>query len=629
MASTPTTGGDNIASLQEEEAKETLRYKTLWQKALWRIRHDPLTLTALIVLGILVTLCFSAPLIVRLLDIEYNNNDPYSNRLSPGARVADSNTTAYTWDVATGEIVRNPIGHNDTVLSIGMSPDGDIFATASADGTVRLWRTSIAGFIRVLETHEETHEAVNAVIFHPGGEWFLTASDDGTAQLWPVDKPVRTDPDVPVMVFEGHTAGVTSAAFSPDGTQLLTGSADGTARLWSVPEGDLLRSFGATPTAEGEAAPDAVAINAVAYSPDGATILAGSADGTIQVWDASNGAALDSFTHDDAVTMMHFNAAGDLLLTASADGTARLWDVAAGEVAQTFSGHDVAVYSAVFGTDENSVITAGADGTTYLWDAASGEVTQTFNTVDYPVHAAVMTPDGTTIITGTEGRRRMYLLGTDGAGRDLATRLLYGGQVSLKIGLFSALGSLTIGIVLGIASGFYRGRFDDVVMWIITTLNSIPQLFLLLIISAMLAPNENTLILVLVFLGWTGATRIVRGETFALREREFVLAARAIGASPLRIMFVHIAPNVISVLLIVMTRSVGGLILTESALSFLGFGVKQPTPTWGNMLTGGLDLLREAPHIVFAPGLLISLTVLCLYTIGDGLRDAFDPRLSD
>lgn len=226
---------------------------------------------------------------------------------------------------------------------------------------------------------------------------------------------------------------------------------------------------------------------------------------------------------------------------------------------------------------------------------------------------------------GTEG----HILGTDELGRDHLARLLHGGQVSLGIGFSAAILALTIGSSIGVFTGYYGGVIDDGVIWFITTLNSVPQIFLLLTISALLAPGPLGLILVFSLLGWTGATRLVRGETFALKQREFVLAARAVGASSWRIMFTHILPNVFSLLIISLSRAIGGLILAESALSFLGFGIKPPTPTWGNMLSGGLDLLNRAPHLVVAPGLLISITVLCLYIVGDGLRDAFDPKIAD
>jgi peptide/nickel transport system permease protein len=226
----------------------------------------------------------------------------------------------------------------------------------------------------------------------------------------------------------------------------------------------------------------------------------------------------------------------------------------------------------------------------------------------------------------------LHILGTDELGRDHLARLLYGGRVSLGIGFAAAAVTFTIGVSLGLITGFFGGWLDDLVIWFITTLNSIPQLFLLLIISALLNPTPLSLILVLAFLSWTGTTRLVRGETFSLREREFIVAARAIGASSPRIMFLHILPNVFSVTIINLFGLIGGLILTESALSFLSFGIPSSTaPSWGNMLSQGLDIIKSptARHLVILPGLMISITVLCLYIIGDGLRDAFDPRISD
>jgi peptide/nickel transport system permease protein len=218
-----------------------------------------------------------------------------------------------------------------------------------------------------------------------------------------------------------------------------------------------------------------------------------------------------------------------------------------------------------------------------------------------------------------------HLLGTDDLGRDHLARLLYAGQVSLAIGFLAAALSLVIGVSIGLLTGFFGGIVDDIVIWLITTINSVPFFFIVLIIAAVLSPGAETLIVVLGFLGWTGTTRLVRGETLSLREREFVISARAIGATPLRIMFAHILPNLISIILINLAIDIGVIILVEAGLSYLGVGVKPPTATWGNMLTGTQSFFTRGPHLVFWPGLLIFLTVLCLYVLGDGLRDAFDP----
>ncbi len=220
-----------------------------------------------------------------------------------------------------------------------------------------------------------------------------------------------------------------------------------------------------------------------------------------------------------------------------------------------------------------------------------------------------------------------HILGTDDLGRDQLTRLLYGGQVSLGIASIGAALSLTIGIIVGVLAGYYGGIVDDFIIWAITTLNSIPALFLLLIVAALLSPGPLTLVLVFGFITWTGTARLVRGETYSLKERDYVIAAKSMGASDLRVMFVHIVPNVFSLLVISLMGAIGVLILTESALSFLGLGIKPPDTSWGSMLSKSLVYIQKGPHLIFAPGILISVTVLCLYIIGDGLRDAFDPKL--
>jgi len=227
---------------------------------------------------------------------------------------------------------------------------------------------------------------------------------------------------------------------------------------------------------------------------------------------------------------------------------------------------------------------------------------------------------------GAEG----HILGTDDIGRDLLARLLYAGRISLGIGFAAGFLSLSIGIVLGLVAGYNRaGRFgfiDDFIMWFITTLNSVPYLFLLLVVSALLSPSPFSLVLLLGFLSWTSTMRLVRGETIAKREHEYILAARALGAGVPRIMFSHILPNIFSVLIINLALDIGVFILVESALSFLNLGVSPPTPTWGNMLADAQSFYRRAQHMFILPGVLIVVTVLCLYLIGDGLRDAFDPR---
>jgi peptide/nickel transport system permease protein len=221
-------------------------------------------------------------------------------------------------------------------------------------------------------------------------------------------------------------------------------------------------------------------------------------------------------------------------------------------------------------------------------------------------------------------------LGTDHLGRDMLARLLYGGRVSIVIGITAAFFSIFIGVSLGLLAGFYQGGplriIDDALMWFITTLNSIPTLLLLILLAAVLTPSIPMLIFVLTLVSWSGTMRLIRGETISIRENEYVIGAQAIGAGPLRIMFQHILPNTLSILLTTMAIQIGTIILVEAALSFLGLGVRPPEPSWGNMLTDAQAHFRQGPHMTILPGVLIVTTVLSLYLLGDGLRDAFDPR---
>lgn len=227
---------------------------------------------------------------------------------------------------------------------------------------------------------------------------------------------------------------------------------------------------------------------------------------------------------------------------------------------------------------------------------------------------------------GTEN----HILGTDNLGRDMFARLLYGGRISMSIGFSVAIFAGFIGVALGLIAGYYQGGpfgfIDDILIWFITTLASIPNLMLLILLASVLSPTVETLIFVLTFVSWAGTMRLIRGETLSYREAEYTIAARALGAGALRIMFVHILPNTLSILITSLAINIGTVILVEAALSFLGLGVRPPEPSWGNMLTQAQQFFREGPHMAIFPGLLITITVLSMYLIGDGLRDAFDPK---
>jgi len=222
-----------------------------------------------------------------------------------------------------------------------------------------------------------------------------------------------------------------------------------------------------------------------------------------------------------------------------------------------------------------------------------------------------------------------HLLGTDDLGRDVLVRILYGARISLLVG-FVAVGIATlIGIVLGALAGYYGRWVDTLLMRFVDIMLCFPTFFLILAVIAFLDPSIWNIMIIIGLTGWMGVARLVRAEFLSLRERDFVLAARAIGAGDARIIFRHILPNALSPVLVSATLGVAGAILTESALSFLGIGVQPPTPSWGNMLIAGKQTLGTAWWLSVFPGVAILITVLGYNLLGEGIRDALDPRLRD
>lgn len=237
-------------------------------------------------------------------------------------------------------------------------------------------------------------------------------------------------------------------------------------------------------------------------------------------------------------------------------------------------------------------------------------------------------PDAEHLDHVLESPSAQFWLGTDRLGRDILSRLLYGGRVSLWVGFVAVGISVSIGTTFGLISGYFRRWVDETVMRLVDIMLCFPSFFLILAVIAFLEPSLTNIMIVIGLTSWMGVCRLVRAETLSLREREFVAAARLAGTSTPQILLRHILPNALAPVLITATLGIAGAILVESSLSFLGLGVQPPMPSWGNMLMEGKAAIETAPWLSVYPGLAILLTVLGYNLVGESLRDLLDPRLS-
>jgi peptide/nickel transport system permease protein len=235
-------------------------------------------------------------------------------------------------------------------------------------------------------------------------------------------------------------------------------------------------------------------------------------------------------------------------------------------------------------------------------------------------------PDAPNVEVIREPPSPAHPMGTDQLGRDQLSRLMFGGRFSLEVGVLATFIAIIVGTAMGALSGYYGGAVDPLLMRFTDFMLSIPRLLLLLLIGAVFGTSIGLIILLIGLTAWMNVARLVRATVLSLREQEFIAAARLLGAGDLRLIARHILPNAIGPVIVAATLGVAGAILTESTLSYLGFGVQPPTPTWGNMLQNAQSEMYAAPWLAIFPGLLIFATIMSINFIGDGLRDAFDPR---
>lgn len=249
--------------------------------------------------------------------------------------------------------------------------------------------------------------------------------------------------------------------------------------------------------------------------------------------------------------------------------------------------------------------------------------------------APVLTPyerDKINLIDRFQGPSREHWMGTDELGRDVFTRVMYGGRISLSVGFLVAISGTLLGGVIGTISAYVGSWVDEAIMRLIDVIRSLPAIAILIVLAQLLRTRFEitgglwNIVIILIILSWTGIARIVRGVVLSLKEQEFIMAARATGATPRRIIFVHLFPNALAPMIVAATLGAGAAISAESALSFLGLGIQPPTPSWGNMLFNAQSYLWNEPWIAVFPGFFIFITLLSFNFLGDGLRDALDPR---
>ncbi|MCL4248341.1 MAG: ABC transporter permease [Anaerolineae bacterium] len=220
-----------------------------------------------------------------------------------------------------------------------------------------------------------------------------------------------------------------------------------------------------------------------------------------------------------------------------------------------------------------------------------------------------------------------HFMGTDEVGRDILSRVLYGARISLTVGFIVQTTATVAGILLGMVAGYYGGMSDLVIMRAVDIMYALPAFLFAVFMVSILTPNINSVILTLTLVGWPFIARLMRGQVLAQKQEEYVIAAQALGARPWRIMLTHVLPNSLSPIIVQYTLGIATVIMAEAGLSFLGIGIRPPTPTWGGMITKGREYIRTEPHLVLYPSIVLGLTMIAFNFLGDGLRDALDPRV--
>lgn len=617
--------------------------KGLWRETLERLLRKPSAIVGLIILGVLVFVAITAPLLAThdplavLLDIP---EEGVSKRMAPCIHL-------FGCPAAGDEIVQ--VTAEQPINVSALSATNALMLAANGQ-TINIWNAENGRLVNSFELENP----VTAVSWSPNDQKILAATTTDEIAVWDVNTRQLNR-------MLTHEGGANYVAWNADGTRFLSAN-DHSVILWD--------GLSWNPIATIELEADRVA---AAWNANGTLVMTASGR-TAKLWNAFTGTEVATFEHEAPLTSAVFNKASSSLLTTSGNrlyiwnattytqdrmieyegelshgawseelsrGISRVlatsgdkgvvWNARTGDLLVELP-HGEPVERIIGSPLATRVLTAGASRVR-VWETATGTEVLTverdepiLNTGWHSTGGAVLvtTASEMTAIKATDNQ---YLMGIDGNVRDQFSRILYGARLSLVVGITTVSFAVIVGVFTGSVAGYVGGWVDNVIMRIMDVVLAFPSLILAIAVVTVLGPGLVNALLAISIVSIPAYARVARSGVLAVKEEDFVMADRALGVAPIRILFRRILPNALAPLIVQATLGIGTAILDAAALSFLGLGAQPPTPEWGAMLGAERNQIFTAPHLVFYPGIAIMITVLAFNLLGDGLRDALDPRL--